>query len=273
MERMRAKNASIEHYYDRHGWIYPLLWGNTIHWGRFATGQETLAEAAEFWSDWTIELLNPKRGQRILDLGCGPATTDRRLITTRGVTVDAIDVSEFQLRRAQAAAGDLVDRGLLRLVKGDIASVVLEEGAYNGAISMAVFFHLRQRTSVFCNIRHALKPGARFVFDDLVTWRSIPPREFQVAFGRFVNLEFEQGRAYKKLLRDAGFQLLESFDVDHEVARTYMRLLDALDAEHARQEDVLSGHLYRKLRDSFRMIIRLIWDGTLGARQYVVMAA
>lgn len=273
MQKRKANSTTIERYYNRYWWLYPALWGKTIHWGRFLTGQETLEEAASLWTDWIIELLETKEGDRILDVGCGPATTDRRLITATKVVVDGVDISEAQLNRARAAQSDLVGSGGLRLIKADIASAQLAAGAYQAAFSLAVFFHFHDRPAALLKIRECLTEAGRLVFDDLVIQEPIAAADFKVAFGRFGGLNFERADAYPKLLRKAGFRLAHCFDIGDDVARTYTRLLDALDAQRVRQPTLIKPRLCLGLRGSFRKITELLWDGRLGARLYVVLAS
>jgi cyclopropane fatty-acyl-phospholipid synthase-like methyltransferase len=267
----KSHASQIEHYYDRWGWIYPLLWGETIHWGLFNTGQEGLAEATRHWTDRTVQLLGPREGQRFLEIGCGPAVTAHRLIETNRALVDAIEISEFQLKRARSFPDCVMD-GRLGLIKGDIAETALPRDKYDGAFSEAVFFHLFKKEICLKNIRRALHSGARFVFDDLIRTHSTSANDLNKAFRRFGDLELYLEPDYSRVLHHAGFRLEEVISASNDVAITYMRLLDRLEEVHSQPESVIPQSMYVSLQSSFREIVALLKQGRMDAKVFVVTA-
>ena len=270
--RPLAAHNQIERYYQKWGWIYPLLWGETIHWGLFKTGLEPLSIATKQWTERTAQLLHPTAGQKVLEIGCGPAVTSHHLIEKYNVSVDAIDVSEVQLARAKVTNPDFLRDARLHLIKGDIARTTLQPHTYNGAVSEAVFFHLKEKQKGFENIRKALQPGARFVFDDLILKSPINKCDLAVAFGRFGMLKFVSQSFYSRMLRRAGFRIIEIVSATDDVARTYQRLLDNLENQHNKRNSPFSKQKFLNLRNSFRTIIQLIWDGKLSAKVFVAIA-
>lgn len=266
------ETLTIEQYYDRYGWIYPLLWGNCIHWGRFKTGKESLDSAILQWSDEVFGLLAPKSGQRILDVGCGPATTARRLSLNSNVDVVGIDISEYQLSRARHSNSDLLNTGRLQLIKSDIIEVDGSLNSFDAAISEATFFHLNERARGLKNVRKLLNHHGTFVFDDIVCCKDIPHHELAVAFGRFGELHFEKESCYPKLLNSCGFTISTSKNITEDVAQTYLRLLDNLESETNQSFPLIPQPLYKQLRNSFRRIVEFLWDGHLSANLYSLSA-
>jgi len=262
----------IERYYDRWGWIYPPLWGETIHWGLFKSGHESLGEATRQWTERTINLLQPTEGQRILDIGCGPAVTTHRLIERYGTFVDAIDISKFQLDRARASNSNHVLDGHLELIKGDVAEATLPLSKYDRAFSEAVFFHLSQKDKCLENIRAALRPNARFVFDDFLLVKSVETKSLSTAFRRFGNLRFYTESQFYKVLQRVGFKIVDEVSATEDVTRTYLKLLGNLEEVQLVSDCAFPESLYVILRTSFRAIVGLLRHGRLASKLSVVVA-
>jgi trans-aconitate methyltransferase len=117
---------------------------------------ERYAKNARFVSDLgmpVLELLAPKPGQRILDLGCGDGVLTAKLVR-HGCDVVGIDSSREQI----AAALKL---GLnARVMDGERLEFSSE---FDAVFSNAVLHWLRNADAVIAGVRRALVPGGRFV--------------------------------------------------------------------------------------------------------------
>lgn len=102
-----------------------------------------------------LELLAPRPGERILDLGCGEGTLTARLAAL-GCDVVGVDASPELVARAR-------DEGLDARV-GDGQALDVEAGAYDAVFSNAALHWMaRDPDAVIAGVRRALTPGGRFV--------------------------------------------------------------------------------------------------------------
>ncbi|WP_207461925.1 class I SAM-dependent methyltransferase [Azospirillum sp. SYSU D00513] len=100
-----------------------------------------------------LELLAPKPGERILDLGCGDGTLTERLAAS-GAAVTGADSSPDLLAAARA-------RGLdVRLMDGHALSFDAE---FDAVFSNAALHWMKDPDTVIAGVARALKPGGRFV--------------------------------------------------------------------------------------------------------------
>ena len=100
-----------------------------------------------------VELLAPRRGERILDLGCGDGVLSER-IAALGARVTGVDASPSQVAAAQA-------RGLdARLMD---ALELSFEAEFDAVFSNAVLHWMPDPDRVIIGVRRALKAGGRFV--------------------------------------------------------------------------------------------------------------
>ena len=117
---------------------------------------ETYAKNARFVSDFgteVLELLLPRPGERILDLGCGDGALTERFVLA-GCSVVGIDSSAEQVQAARM-------RGLDARVMN--AESLPFDREFDAVFSNAVLHWIRDAEAVVARVHRALKPGGRFV--------------------------------------------------------------------------------------------------------------
>ncbi len=114
------------------------------------------ARNARFVSDLgmpVLELLAPRPGEHILDLGCGDGALTEKLVAL-GCAVVGIDGSAAQVAAARA-------RGLdARVMDGQHLTF---EGEFDAVFSNAALHWMLRADDVIAGVRRALRPGGRFV--------------------------------------------------------------------------------------------------------------
>jgi SAM-dependent methyltransferase len=124
--------------------------------GRQHWDPDRYARVARFVADLgmpVVELLAPKPGERILDLGCGDGALTKRL-ADMGVLVVGVDASREQIAAAQRLGLDarVADAENLHLPP-----------AFDAVFSNAALHWMKKPDAVIAGVRRALKPGGRFV--------------------------------------------------------------------------------------------------------------
>jgi len=102
-----------------------------------------------------VELLDPRPGERILDLGCGTGTLTAR-IAAAGAQVLGQDSSESMLAQARQSYPEI------DFVLGDARTFALEH-LQDAVFSNAVLHWVRPPEQAVACIAAALRPGGRFV--------------------------------------------------------------------------------------------------------------
>lgn len=100
-----------------------------------------------------VDLLAPRPGERILDLGCGDGVLAAE-IQARGATVIGIDASGEMVAAARALGVDA------RVIPGEAMAF---ERAFDGVFSNAALHWMTDLATVFAGVARALKPNGRFV--------------------------------------------------------------------------------------------------------------
>lgn len=100
-----------------------------------------------------LELLAPRPGERILDLGCGDGVLTRRLADA-GASVVGVDASPEQVAAALQLGLDA------RVMDGAELDF---ENEFDAVFSNAALHWMGRPSAVIANVRRALKAGGRFV--------------------------------------------------------------------------------------------------------------
>jgi len=99
-----------------------------------------------------LDMLAPKPGERILDLGCGDGALTEKIAAV--ATVVAVDASADQIEAARA-------RGLdARVADG---AALAFEAEFDAVFSNAALHWMRDPDAVIASIWRALRPGGRFI--------------------------------------------------------------------------------------------------------------
>jgi trans-aconitate methyltransferase len=114
------------------------------------------ARHARFVSDLgtpVVELLAPRPGDRILDLGCGDGALTKRLVDL-GCDVVAVDSSAEQVEAARKLGLDA------HVMSGETLAFIDE---FDAVFSNAVLHWIRNADLMIAAVYRSLKPGGRFV--------------------------------------------------------------------------------------------------------------
>jgi trans-aconitate methyltransferase len=117
---------------------------------------ETYAKNARFVAELgapVVELLAPKAGERILDLGCGDGVLTRKLADL-GCDVVGVDASPEQIAAARALGVDA------HVMDGHALTFVAD---FDAVFSNAALHWMHDADRMLAGVHRALRPGGRFV--------------------------------------------------------------------------------------------------------------
>jgi SAM-dependent methyltransferase len=150
-----------------------------------------------------LELLGPKPGERILDLGCGDGVLTEKIIAA-GADVVAVDAAPDMIAAARARGIDA------RVVPGQSLAFNRE---FDAVFSNAALHWMLPPEAVLTGVHRALKPGGRFVAEMgghnntaavLVALSAVLARR-GLAAGQLSPWYFPTASAYRAKLEEAGF--------------------------------------------------------------------
>jgi SAM-dependent methyltransferase len=149
--------------------------------GRLGYRSEWLAGIPAWVIERFIGIGNPfdirpvKKGERVLDLGCGcglDAFVAASLVGPTGKVV-GIDLTPEMLEWARKAQEELGAENL-RFLEGDIESLPFEDGSFDLAISNGVLNLVPNKDAAFRQIARVLRDDGDFVAADIIVMETIP---------------------------------------------------------------------------------------------------
>lgn len=162
-----------------------------------------------------------KKGNRILDLGCGNGSQAAQLKARYGAEVTGLDLTAAMIAKAQA------NHPGLSFVQGDIHLLPFESEAFDVVTSNCVINHSRDKKRVFAEIGRVLAPGGHFLIGDVCAVDRLPeevsndPVAIAACYGGAIPKE-----EYLEIIRSLGFIWIEQL-----ASRTYPKagfLLESL---------------------------------------------
>ncbi|WP_186019654.1 methyltransferase domain-containing protein [Burkholderia gladioli] len=214
---MKAAERAAEVYDSLDGQVGPILFGGHMHWGYWdqASAGASFAAASERLAQMLIARSPIRAGQRFVDLGCGFGRSGMLLAREKGCLVDGITISKVQQIGAtqRAEADGLAER--VRFVHGSALELPFADGTYDGGWFFESIFHMGHEAAL-AEAGRVMKPGATLLLTDLPTLPHTTEQFMEYSRDRF-QCHYVPQDAWPKLLKDAGFELVEIQDITENV--------------------------------------------------------
>jgi ubiquinone/menaquinone biosynthesis C-methylase UbiE len=139
-----------------------------IH-GTHPEEQQRLADLNSLVNRVSIETLEPRKGERVLDVGGGLGQFARALARATGERVVMVERSDAQLERAMSLAAEAGEERLVDFRAGDAAQLPLasaEWGTFDLAHARFLLEHVPAPQAVVDAMARAVRPGGRVVLED-----------------------------------------------------------------------------------------------------------
>ena len=147
---------------------------------------------------------------RVLDVGCGVATTAVEIAQRYGAQVTAVDIAPLMLERADANVAAASIRGRVEVAEGDILDLKYDEEEFDVVIAEAVtMFVDRQRAAN--ELARVTKPGGRVLATEFF-WRQPPtPQAKEIFLGQVCpGLEFDTIEDWVRIYTSAGLDDIDT---------------------------------------------------------------
>ena len=211
--------ARIKEHYDSFAFIYRTFWGDHIHHGLFAHGDESPGDAQVKMLDHCIQLLDLRGGEEVLDAGCGHGGTLLYLARRLDCRGTGLTISPKQARIARENADKAQTDGKLRFIVDDADSFQFPAASFDVVWTMESSEHFFNKTQFFRKFASALCPRGQLL---LTAWTGSMdrPRIRQVALA-FLCPELWTVEQYKCAVELAGMRVTHCEDLTAKVLRTW----------------------------------------------------
>jgi sterol 24-C-methyltransferase len=159
-----SKNPVIDYYHSFESRLgYRLLQG-VKHFGYYPSGQETLSkyEAQMLMNEQLAQKLHLPVGSRVLDAGSGEGNVALYLAEKHGLSVDGIDLLDFNVKNAKANATKKQQQHVSFQV-GSYMHVPFADNSFDAVYTMETLVHAPDYRQALAEFHRVLKPGGKLV--------------------------------------------------------------------------------------------------------------
>jgi arsenite methyltransferase len=163
----------------------------------------------------TLTALEPREGERVLDVGAGPGllVADMAAIVGPGGHVTGLEISDSMLAVARRRCASLPTADRITLVKGDATALPFPDASFDAATSTQVYEYVPDIDRALAELHRVLRPGGRALILDTdwasIVWNTTDQARMDRVLAAWVDrfADPHLPRSLSRRLRDAGFRI------------------------------------------------------------------
>ncbi len=164
-------NQRIQSFYDASSGLWEQVWGEHMHHGYYALGEDASRKDRVQAQIDLIEVLlawsGVMRACQVLDVGCGIGGSSRLLAARFGAEVSGITLSPVQAQRATERSSEAGLAGRTRFLVADALATPFADAQFDLVWSLESGEHMPDKRAFLQECYRVLRPGGRLV---LATW-------------------------------------------------------------------------------------------------------
>ena len=240
--------------------FYAGIWGGEdIHIGLYESAEEPIATASRRTVDALIALIgqplppNQATTLRVVDFGSGYGGAARRLCSSPGIRVDAINISAVENNRHRLLNQEAGLSECISVHDASFEAVPLPDGCADVIWSQDAILHSGDRRTVMQEAARLLKPGGVMVMTDPMAADGVNADSLTAILGRIHLADLGSPERYHRWGADAGLtrtawhdrtpMLIEHYNrVRLELRRRRQDLESSITPDYLERMDAGLGH-------------------------------
>lgn len=231
--RGRRTAAGVAAYFDLITDEGRLFYGDGFHFGYFPHGDETLEEALDAHTDLVAEMARPRRGDSVLDVGCGIAAPALRIAASHDCRVTAVNISAEQVRQGRRLIEDAGMTHLVAIERCDARTLPFSDESFDAIVCLEAAADIcvaeDDKRRLVRELHRVLRPGGRVGFSDLALRGHPSAADGRVLRSVLYHAGAELITDWPLLFRSHGFDVATCTDIISETMATWQRLRQVYD--------------------------------------------
>jgi len=216
--------------YECLGPVMPYSQGYWTSWV-FRPAQDehfSLLEGAQGTARMLSERMGLKRGQQLLDIGCGGGGPAVSWAGTTGVTVTGVTLSRWQAEQAIRAGTDAGLGDQVRILLSDAMNLPFAMETFDAAVLNGSLEHMGDNAAVMSNAFRVLRPGGLLAIHDIY-WRTPSAAAAVNSLQNSVLPGVHSMDQYVATCRETGFEIVEAEDCTPQSRLGFVRYAEQFD--------------------------------------------
>ncbi len=151
----------VNKYYDLATSFYEYGWGESFHFAH-RYKWETLRESIVRHEHYLASKLNVKKGDKVLDVGCGIGGPLREIAAFTGADVTGLNNNAFQISRGEQMNKSTGRHDNCGFIKADFMNIPVPDNTYDAVYQIEATCHAPDAVKCYAEIFRVLKPGGVF---------------------------------------------------------------------------------------------------------------
>lgn len=160
-------------------------------------------------------LIPIRKGDTVLDLGCGGGAGAIWLARNFGCSVHAIDIVEDNVLRARSSVQKANYEDLVQVHQMDAVNMSFESSFFDHVVAVESIYHIENKRSLFKEIKRVLKPGGYLAMADYLL-EPCPWLLRQLASVFFESNYMAGIKEHYEMFNDSGLKVVSEADVTEE---------------------------------------------------------
>lgn len=217
--KVADSNEVAATYYDIATDFFEYGWGEGFHFATINKGESR--EHAFARHEYKLALkLGLKKGDRVLDIGCGVGGPGRHIATFSEAKVIGLNINEYQIKRAKSLTKKVGLEHLCEYVKGDFCNMPFPDESFTRVYAIEATCHASDDLSrVYADVYRILKPGGLFAFYEwIMTDKYDPENPYHQKIKNEILIgdglpDLVTKETVHECLKKVGFEVLEAEDL------------------------------------------------------------
>lgn len=216
--RNKSYTTLVNSYYELATLFYEWGWGQSFHFAYQLKG-ESFKEAIARHEWYIAGRLGVKKGDKLLDVGCGIGGPMRNIAKFTRASVTGITLNEYQVMRGNEINASVGLQDIAKSIQGDFMKLPFDNNSFDGVYAIEATCHAPRREDVYSEIFRVLKPGQVFACYE---WCLTPKYDVNNKDHQLIKKKIEEGDGLPdmasqedvvKALKSVGFEVIESRDM------------------------------------------------------------